>query len=195
MTEFIAHRVNLTAELERLSGDLGVEVDVRSRNGRLILAHDPHASGPDLDHYLDVYARARRDRLLIVNTKEDGLEEAILAALKGRGIERFFFLDLSFPALVRLALREGERRVALRVSEYEPAGAALGLSRHVEWAWLDCFEGRPPELGSVRELRRSFKVCLVSPELEGFPAEAISGFKTLAGEVDAVCTKHPDLWR
>ncbi|MFI5361778.1 MAG: hypothetical protein ACHQ49_07390 [Elusimicrobiota bacterium] len=191
--EIIHHRVNGVKELMRLDPRDGAEIDIRSRRGRLILAHDADSEGPALERWLDVYARTRPDRLLILNPKEDGLDGRVLALLKERGIKRFFFLDLTFPSIVRLSVRGGERRVALRVSEHEPASAAKPLKRWVDWAWLDCFSGRPASAAAVRSLRRSFHVCLVSPELEGYPAARIRSFRGLPA--DAVCTKHPELWR
>jgi hypothetical protein len=176
--EIVRHRVNDVREMERLDPSLGAEIDIRSRGGRLILAHEPHAPGPLLERYLDAYARTRPKRLLILNPKEDGLDAQALAMLRR----------------LRLAVRGPERRVALRVSEHEPAAAALAMKRWVKWAWLDCFSGKPPARGA-RALRGAMKVCLVSPELEGYPAAAIARFRRLAPSVDAVCTKHPELWR
>jgi hypothetical protein len=192
--EIVRHRVNDVREMERLDPSLGAEIDIRSRGGRLILAHEPHAKGPLLERYLDAYARARPKRLLILNPKEDGLDAQARAMLRRRRLENWFFLDLTFPAIVRLAVRGRERRVALRVSEHEPASAALAMRRKVEWAWLDCFSGKAPS-GAARRLRGAMKICLVSPELEGYSASRIASFRSLSTSVDAVCTKHPELWR
>ena len=160
----------------------------------MFLAHDPQASGPSLEAYLALWARQGRTGTLILNPKEDGLDGAALKLLRERGIERFFFLDLSFPSTVRLALRQGERRVALRVSEYESLESASRLKGKAEWLWLDCFSGRPPALSLVERASRHFKICLVSPEVEGYPPSRIRDFRRLRGRVDAVCTKRPDLW-
>lgn len=193
--EIIAHRINSLSMLRGLPPEYGAEIDIRSRKGRLILAHEPHAPGPGLEGFLDAWAAGRREAVLILNAKEDGLAAAALAMLRARRIERFFFLDLSFPSTVLLALRRGERRIALRVSEYEPLEAALRLKGKAEWAWLDCFTGRPPAAAVARRLARHFKVCLVSPELEGHSRRLVPRFRPLAPLVDAVCTKHPALWR
>lgn len=193
--EIVRHRVNDVREMEGLDPSLGAEIDIRSRGGRLILAHEPHAPGPLLERYLDAYAKTRPKRLLILNPKEDGLDGQVLAMMRRRRLENYFFLDLTFPAIVRLAVRGSERRVALRVSEHEPASAALAMKRRVQWAWLDCFSGRPAPAAAARALGAGMSVCLVSPELEGYPAAAIPRFRRLASSVDAVCTKHPELWR
>ena len=48
------------------------------------------------------------------------------------------------------------------------------------------------------ELKKAgFKICLVSPELQQHPLDRISEFKKqiISLEIDAVCTKRPDLWQ
>ncbi len=192
--EVIVHRVNGLSDLKKLPAGLGAEIDLRSRGSKVILAHDRNASGPSLEAYLDLWARQRRAGTLILNPKEDGLDGQALDLLRDRGITRFFFLDLSLPSTVRLALRQGERRVALRVSEYESLESACRLKGKADWLWLDCFSGRPPAPALVKRASRNFKLCLVSPEVAGFRPSGISGFHRLAGLVDAVCTKRPDLW-
>ena len=195
MAEWIKHRINRLSDLESLDPQMGAEIDVRSSGSQIILSHEAFQGGDPLEKYLERYAQSHSRRLLIVNTKEDGLEAKIMELLKRFGIERFFFLDLPLPTLVRLAVRQHEKRVAVRVSEYEPPEAAKPLRGLAEWIWADCFDGRPPDIKVLKGLRPSFKVCLVSPELQGYPPERIADFKTLASDVDAVCTKHPELWR
>ena len=109
-------------------------------------------------------------------------------------------LDLSFPALIRLA-REGETRTAIRVSEYESVKSALINPFNINWIWLDCFEGFSISKSDFAHLKNhGFKICLVSPELHGDGRnlndiiemqKVISSKKLL---VDAVCTKFPELW-
>ena len=192
--EIISHRVNSVSSLEELDRSYGAEIDVRSSGRELVLAHDPFTSGAPLDEFLRRFADKHPESLLILNPKEDGLEDAILEKLRAYRIERFFFLDLTLPILVRMAFRKTEKRLAVRVSEYEPAEAAERFANAADWVWLDCFSGNAPEAALVRRLRRQFKVCLVSPELQGFPSERAAAFAPLAAEVDAVCTKFPALW-
>lgn len=193
--EIIRHRVNRIEELRMLDLRLGVEFDVRSRDGELVLAHDPHQEGDPLEPYLKAVSISRRQGTLIFNPKEDGLEREILLLAERYRLRRFFLLDLPQPTLVRLAVKEGRRELAVRVSEYEPAASALRLAGKARWAWVDCFTGAPPRRSLLRSLRLRFKVCLVSPELQGYPAERIARFRALAADVDAVCTKHPEAWR
>ncbi|HBL18484.1 MAG: hypothetical protein A2X36_10775 [Elusimicrobia bacterium GWA2_69_24] len=193
--DIVMHRVNRIRDLRGLDPRLGLEFDVRSRGGGLILNHQAHEGGDALEPYLAAVADSGRDRLLVFNPKEDGLEDGILELVRRAGLTRFFILDLPMPTIIKLAVRRGLPDLAVRVSEYEPAGAALLLQGKVRWAWVDCFSGEPPAEEVLRELKRGFKTCLVSPELQGYPRERIERFRALAPLLDAVCTDHPDLWR
>ena len=191
----IAHRRNTAAELRATPAQFGIEVDIRSAGERLIIHHDPFREGEDFERWMDDY----RHGILILNVKEEGLEARLLDLMRDRGVTDFFFLDQSFPFLVKWA-RNGERRCAVRVSEFESIDTALALAGMVEWVWVDCFTRFPLSAESAQCLGQAgFKLCLVSPELQGRPAEAgIAQLRqTLAAlhiEADAVCTKRADLW-
>ena len=86
--------------------------------------------------------------------------------------------------IVRLA-RMGERRIAVRVSEYEAIDTALALSGLVDWIWLDSFACLPAAQLCDDLRTAGFKVCLVSPELQGRVEDGLH----LRPHVDAVCTK------
>jgi len=192
--KIIAHRRNLIAELAATPETLGVEVDVRSRGDALITSHDPFAPGDPFEEWVTYYRHA----LLILNVKEEGLEDALLSVMKRQGIEQFFFLDQSFPFLIRTAKR-GERRCAVRVSEFESIATALAVAPLIDWVWIDCFTRFPLSLDEAESLKRAgLRLCLVSPELQGRRAEDVPAFRreldTLAITADAVCTKHPELW-
>jgi len=195
MPEIVVHRQNRVQDLEVLDPAYGAEIDIRSRDGALILAHDPLVAGDSLEAYLARYAETHSERLLILNTKEDGHETTILALLSKFNIRRFFFLDTTLPTLVKLTVKSQERHVAVRVSEYEPVEAAERFAGLADWIWLDCFDGAAPSFETVRHLKKSFKVCLVSPELQGYPSDQINKFLPLKPAVDAICTKVPERWR
>lgn len=190
----VRHRVNAPGDLALLAPGLGAEIDLRSRGDRIILNHDPFADGPDLEAWLDRWADGTPRGTLVLNPKEDGLERRVVAALADRAIDDWFLLDLPMPTVVRLACHEGEPRVAMRVSEWEPPAAAQALAGRADWVWLDCFTGQPPGHETIAALADDFRICLVSPELQGYPADRIAAFLPLAEQVTAVCTKHPELW-
>jgi hypothetical protein len=191
----IRHRRNTRAELEQTPRQYGIELDIRSHGDDLILHHDAFVAGERFVDWLDSF----RHGTLILNVKEEGLEDRVLRLMKERGIEDFFFLDQSFPFLIKTA-RAGESRCAVRISEFESIETCLSLAGMVDWVWVDCFTKFPLTSTDAQRLAAAgFKLCLVSPELQGRMApDEITAMRTLLAErgitADAVCTKTPELW-
>lgn len=192
MPKFIRHRINTLAELSELSPGLGAEIDLRSHKSRVILNHEPFSDGPTFKQWIDLWVSVPNRGTLILNPKEDGLESEIIDILRAKNVEDWFFLDLTIPTLVRLL--STERRLAIRQSSFEPLEQAMAFKGKANWVWLDCFEGVPPSVDLVQELVAHFQVCLVSPELQGYPKDRIAQFKHLSSAVFAICTKHVELW-
>ena len=191
----IRHRRNTPEELAETPRDQGVEVDIRSQGDHLVIHHDPFVVGGRFEDWLRGYEHGT----LILNVKEEGLEARVLAAVAAKGIEDFFFLDQSFPFLIRTA-RAGERRCAVRVSEYEVIDTAMTLAGMIEWVWVDCFSRFPLTGADAARLQGAgFHLCLVSPELQGRETTEIAQLRTLMAargiRAEAVCTKAPELWR
>jgi hypothetical protein len=193
--QIIAHRRNTLAELTATPSHYGIEVDIRSHGEQLIIHHDPCVAGNALEPWLDAY----RHGTLILNVKEEGLEARLIDLMQAHGIDNYFFLDQSFPFLVKWA-KAGERRCAVRVSEFESIDTALSLAGKINWVWVDCFNHFPlSTVDSERLKQAGFKLCLVSPELQGREATIeIPLLRQLLAErhiaADAVCTKRADLW-
>lgn len=191
----IKHRINTINELLSLPLVYGVEVDIRTKGDRLIIHHDPFADGEDFTAWISVY----RHGILILNVKEEGLESRLIELMNSQGIKDYFFLDQSFPFLIKWS-NLGEHRCAVRVSEFESIETALTLAGRVDWVWVDCFTKFPLGQQDARRLKRAgFKLCLVSPELQGRDPELeVPMMVTMLAEgeiaVDAVCTKRQDLW-
>lgn len=190
--EFVQHRVNTIQQLADLPLAYGCEVDLRTQGTQIILQHDPFKPGDQLIDYLDCWAQQGRQGLLILNTKEDGLESAVVDLLKQRSIDKFFFLDTALPTLIRKT--QTLNKFATRFSEFEPIEFTLKFKDRCEWVWLDSYEGSPFATETLDELQRSFKTCLVSPELLGFDRARIQKFKQEGRRYDAICTKHPGDW-
>jgi len=192
----IIHRVNSIKKLKQVDTSFGVEIDIRSFGDKLILNHEPFENGELFSEWLKFY----NHKFLILNTKEEGLEEMILLELGKKGINNFFFLDLSFPFLIKLA-NEGEKRCAVRLSEFEDIKTVINLSGLVSWVWVDCFTKFPMtrlELDLLKETH-GFNLCIVSPELQGRGSEIdikkfVNDINMLNLNIDAVCTKYPELW-
>jgi hypothetical protein len=193
--KIIVHRRNTLDELKSTPKKYGVEVDIRSYGNKLVIQHDAFIEGESFDKWLAAYQHGT----LILNVKEEGLEARLINLMQSHGITDYFFLDQSFPFLIKWS-KAGERRCAVRVSEFESIETALTLAGKIDWAWIDCFTHFPLDHYSATRLQDAgFKLCLVSPELQTRDAEIeIPQLITLLHKYDiqpdAVCTKRPDLW-
>lgn len=191
----VRHRRNTHDELAATSTEYGAEIDIRSQGASLVLHHEPYEAGTSFEDWLENY----RHGTLILNVKEEGLEDRCIQLMEKHGIDDYFFLDQSFPFLVKTA-RNGESRCAVRVSEFETVDTALSLAGKVQWVWVDCFTRFPLDRASTTLLRENgFKLCIVSPELQGrmeiSDLDEILAAMDGAGVVpDAVCTKFPERW-
>ena len=193
--KIIHHRRNTVEELKSTPARYGVEIDVRSRGEDLIIHHDPFVPGVLLNDWIAHYNHGT----LTLNVKESGLEAALTKIMGVHSIDDYFFLDQSFPCLVAWA-EHGDKRCALRVSEYEPVEVALQFAGRVDWVWVDHFTRFPLNYDDFLKLKNApFKTYLVSPELQGHNPETEIG--TMADilrkrgiDADAICTKRPDLW-
>jgi hypothetical protein len=173
--------------------EYGVELDLRDRGERLILVHDPFSDGEDFGPYLREY----RHGTMILNVKSERIEHRVLDELAAAGtVDDYFFLDCSFP-MIRQLVSQGEHRIAVRFSEFEPIEGPLSLAGDVDWVWVDCFSRMPLDDASYARLSASFKICIVSPELQGHDLGRIDLFARQLEPyaIDAVCTKRPDLWQ
>jgi len=193
--KIIRHRRNTLKELLGTPVDFGVEVDIRSWGRELIIHHEPFVLGESFEKWLSAY----RHGTLILNVKEEGLEDRLLSLMEKYSIRDFFFLDQSFPFLIKTA-KGGEHRCAVRVSEYESIESALSLIGKVDWVWMDCFSRFPLDRASSQRLKcAGFRLCIVSPELQGHAIESIGALRELLSNqginADAVCTKFPDFWQ
>ncbi len=192
--EIILHRRNTLYDLKNTSKEFGIEIDIRSYKGQLILQHDPFIKGEYFSEWIKYYKHGT----LILNVKEEGLENKILDILSINKINSFFFLDQSFPFIIK-TLRNGEDRIALRVSEFESIETALNLKNKTQWIWVDMFSRFPLSKYEYKKLKEAkFKLCLVSPELQKLNHIKINNLKSYLEEenisLDAVCTKIPELW-
>lgn len=189
---FIAHRINTRAMLAQVPVEYGVEIDIRDSGSRLILQHDPFGDGEDLEDYLKEY----HHRFIIFNVKSERIELRIRELIEKYKIQEYFFLDSSFP-MIYLLSSHGERNVAVRFSEYEGLDTVLAMQGRINWVWVDCFTRLPIDQQKYELLKRAgFKLCLVSPELQGRGSEipAYRDFLDSSGiHFDAICSKLPNL--
>jgi len=186
--EYIAHRINTIAELKTLPKEYGVELDLRDFGDRLILQHDPFKDGEDFEEYLKYYNHGT----MILNIKSERIEHKVLELIKKYKIEKYFFLDSSFP-MIYLLSKDNEKNIALRFSEFEGIDTILNMKDKVKWVWVDCFSKLPITKENYKLLKKNgFKFCLVSPELQG-QNEKLEEYKQYLNNeniiFNAICTK------
>tara|TARA_E500000178_G_scaffold315404_1_gene334351 strand:- start:87 stop:692 length:606 start_codon:yes stop_codon:yes gene_type:complete len=193
--EYISHRVNTIKELKETPFEFGVEVDLRDFNNRLILQHDPFIDGEDFEEYLKHYNHGT----MILNIKSERIEHRVLETIKKFNVEKYFFLDSSFP-MIHLLSNDNQKNIALRFSEFESIETILNMRNKVNWIWVDCFTKLPITKESYQTLKKEgLKICMVSPELQG-QKEKIKEYKNYLNEsgiqLDAVCSKRENfnLW-
>jgi len=195
--EFIAHRINTLEELKNLPEEYGAELDLRDDlGGRIYIRHNPFEDGEDFEEYLKAYHHGT----MILNVKSERIEHRVLEMVKRYGVERYFFLDSTFP-MIKLLSDNGVGNLAVRYSEYEGMYTLNAMSGKADWVWVDTFTRLPVDHKIYREMKRlGYKICLVSPELQGQPEKIGSYAKQIADEdieFDAVCTKvsNIDVWK
>ena len=196
--QIIKHRVNTKNGLLETDRSFGIEMDIRSHGNQLVVTHDPFNSHAELfENWIDEY----RHGTLVVNVKEEGIEQRVCTTLEEFGVTDYFLLDQSFPFMIK-TLISSESRTAARLSDVESIETIVKL-REVsgffpDWVWIDCFSGDWRHLEKMLILKAlGIKTCLVSPELQGRNAQGeldqILGLIDL-NDLDAVCTKKPHFW-
>jgi hypothetical protein len=189
----IKHRVNNSKVLRRLNNNYGVEIDLRSKNKSIYLHHDPYIKGELFSKWIKYY----NHKLLVLNVKEEGLENQILKILKKNKIKNFFFHDQTFSTVLK---NMHKTDVSIRFSEYEDLKKINILFNKIKWLWVDNFT----EISLRKKFydflkKKKVKICIVSPELVQKKRikeinKIILKLKKNNFKIDAVCTKKPKLW-
>ncbi len=159
----VIHRINTIRELEKIPKEYGVEIDLRNEGTNIVLNHDPFEKGESFEEYCRNYDHA----LMLLNVKTEGIEEDVLRIVKENNVKNYFFLDLTFPSIIKL-ISQGENNIAIRFSEYEPIENALALKGKIKWVWIDTFTKLPITKEIFNKIKESgFKTFLVSPDRWG----------------------------
>ena len=194
MVHIIAHRINKISELKNLDNKYGLELDLRDYGDRLLLAHDPFMTGreEDFDDFIKYYQHGT----LILNIKSERIEERVKNILDQHNITDYFFLDSSFP-MIRLLSLNGEKKIALRFSEFEGLDVLRNMQNKLDWVWVDCFSKLPINQEIYQEIKKmGYKLCLVSPDLQGRVEDINKYSQCLIDNkiiFDAICVKLPNL--
>ena len=195
---FTAHRINTIKELRQIPAHNGIEIDVRDCSNNLILSHNPFKNGVTLNKFLNFY----KHKFIIVNVKSEGIEKKIYNLLKKKKISNFFFLDTSFPFLIKYS-KTLSKKFALRISDLESSDTLFNIKSRINWVWLDCFKEFNISIKILKKIKRlNYKICIVSPNLHG---RNISNkdkvfFKKIKKnkiKIDMICEKKPKflLWK
>lgn len=205
--KIVQHRVNELAALRTTQHIFGCEIDLRNHGTDIYVTHDAfRKDGPLLEEWLDYF----NNDFLILNVKEEGLEDKLFELMGKYSIEDYFILDETIPYIRKYALL-GKTKFALRVSEIEPDVSAILLQSKlnsqgcsIDWVWVDTFSGKPLDAKTYTKLQNNgFKICQVSPELHQLDAphkwqEMLIIFsEELAAQgthLDMICTKVPEFW-
>lgn len=160
----IWHRINTISELEKIPVQDGVEIDVRSHKGVPYLSHFIDEDGVLFDKWLDHY---HLKGTLVINVKEEGLEEIIIEKLNKHNITNYMFLDEPFWYMIKASRKFNNRNFAIRVSKFESIETALKSRSLSDWVWYDYFDDyiNIDDLKSL--INAGFKVIMPSPELVG----------------------------
>lgn len=190
----IKHRINSLHSLQNVSTDFGIEVDLHYYDSDLYIGHDPW----NLETTFDTFLAGYQHKFMAINVKQEGIETMILQSLKKYHIKDFFLFDVSFPSLMRL-LKTGERRFALRISDFEQIKDIGFFQNKVEWIWLDVFQDNGYLDDSFFSSLESFKKCIVSPELhidrdKSHSLRIRESLLPIVRHFQAVCTKDEYLW-
>jgi len=134
----------------------GVETDIRSFLGRVVISHDPILSPTDLS-ILEIDSQNR----FALNLKEDGLMTQLKAHHEQIEFSSSFLFDGSMPQMYKI-WKMGLPH-ALRLSEYEQE-----VPWESDYLWIDGFETdwwlKNPQISTIA----SKSHCVfVSPELHG----------------------------
>lgn len=196
--QIFKHRCNTIIDLKKCKKHWGVEIDLRSttnHSGDLYLSHDPWKQGESFTVWLKEFVRLEIEGPIILNTKEDGLESLCLELLQQADIKNYIFLDTTLPTLKKWTRDQSNPHFFIRWSSIEPIELSLAQKGYCHWAWVDCFDRKPPDQNALALLNQNFKTCLVSPELQGGTQQELQTFISLfKNHISGVCTKFPEQW-
>ncbi len=159
------------------------------------MSHDPFKKGLSFDKFLTFY----KHKFIIINVKSEGIEEKIFKILKKRKIKNYFFLDSSFPFLVKYS-KNLTKKFAIRVSDLESYKTSFNLETKVNWIWLDCFKKFQISSKLLKKMKQlKYKICIVSPGLHGrkITKKDINFLKKNKTYIDMVCDKKEkfEIWK
>ena len=155
---------SLIAFSRALENGFGIETDLRDFKGCLVVSHDiPTESAISIETFEKLLKDKFIESPIALNIKADGLFDLVENFLKSSRLKNAFVFDMSIPDM-RSYLKRGIS-VYTRLSEYENQAIFI---ENCDGIWLDSFDGRWFGCDFVSDLlKKSKKLCFVSPELHG----------------------------
>ena len=174
---------NSLSSVEKSFSFDGVETDLRSLNGRIVLSHDPVMTWKRYASLEDAFRlKAPEHFFWALNIKEDGLSEELSRLLKKYRIKNYMCFDLSFPEAV--SYEEKKMRMFSRFGDREREVKGRDLV-------FDCFSSRS-FASSIKTLPLSSRVMVISPELHGHAhLSAWKVLKKMKFRNQSLCTDYP----
>ncbi len=161
----------LDALVQAIKEGFGIETDLRSFKGRIVITHDP-ASSDNVLSLKELFERIKsepnfRKAYYALNIKEDGIEQKVIELLDEFSIaDRCFVFDMSVPSAITFKRKKNELKskimIATRESEYENAT----LYEDSQVVWMDEFESNWIDMDRIAKHINNGKIAVVvSPEL------------------------------
>ncbi len=163
--EIIIHRVNSIKKLKKIPNNFGVEIDLRTYKSKIILNHEPFKDGDTLENFLRYYSHGT----LILNIKDNGIEDKVIKKVMKAKIKSFFLLDVEFPYIFK-SIKNKQKNIAIRFSEKEPIESAKLFQNNFKWLWIDTLTKLPLDKNNIK-IVKNFKSCVVCPERWNRPDE------------------------
>lgn len=149
---------NSLQSVERSISYDGVELDIRSLNGKLVLSHDPILSRKKYTLLAEAFRlKTNKEFLWALNIKEDGVGDLLKSLLVKYKIKNYMCFDLSFPE--RVIYEKLKLKVFGRTGDRESESSESDLV-------FDCFDVRNFTT-ALRHIPESSRVMFISPELHG----------------------------
>ncbi len=187
----IKNKVNTISQLASTPKDMGVLADIRAFRDSPVVQQEPFLDGEPLDEYIKHFAHA----FIVFSIKSEGIESKVMEMAERAGIDNYFLLGVTPPAAKKLIAREF-KKFAIRFSDTESIETCKLWEGKTDWVWADIFRDFSLDDKSVPLLKKSFKICTISPEIIGLRGalERYRGKMNML-KVDAVCTDLPELWK
>ena len=169
----------------------GVEIDLRSLRGQLIVSHDPLMKSRCLTLEKVLRSVQKKNKWWALNIKQDGLAPLIRSVAKRMPQEKTFCFDLSGPeALVYL-----KEKLPLfnRISEYESPSLQ---HKDVRGSVVDSFTADGEKIIG-QAITKAKPTLIISPELHGRPHLRLWRRlrDTRSSGLVLLCTDHPEAAR